>query len=290
MKKIKKNNVSLGNPLLISAVASNPEIIKSADKQIDSIKNTIKWVVIAGATATIIYFGIKAIKRNNVLKNISTNNNYRASQRIYELLPAKYKSDKSFLNPAVILSNIKSLIFSDMNQKELNDLINTANSITDFNEASYAFKVLYKGDLPMILNKLMTAQQLESFYSNANAYKIQNVELKQQTSNIDKRTITNKDTSVYLIYKTLSNRISKLIRLNKNIPSNTSLGRYTGQNAQNIMPNNNKEYSVSLFGKDSNNNTIYLLCEKNNVRYVNYSDTNYKKLSLKITGEVTNIS
>ena len=60
MKKIKKNNVSLGNPALISA-ASNPEIIKSADKTIARIQNTIKWLMLAGITGTAIYFAIKKI-------------------------------------------------------------------------------------------------------------------------------------------------------------------------------------------------------------------------------------
>ena len=284
----------LGNPALIAA-ASSPAVREAARDTTLRVKRDIGFIgkgllIVGGIVATRI--ALRNIARNKILKDIYTNPNYRAATRIYDLLPANMKTSASLLSAEGIIANIISMAIPTIEKDKTDQILNVAKEITDFGETTKAFKGLYREDLRLCLEKVLTPHDLEVFYNYTRTHKVGDI--KVEPAKQDKygyRVVTTSETSLLAVSKSAIGKLTKPIQLSRNVPANTSCGTFEGATVKNVRQNDNRKFYVCKFGK-SGKYTVYILVSTKSSKLVQFSKTHsYKTIGFKpTTGEVTKIS
>lgn len=284
----------LGNPALIAAAAQNPmvkEQIKETSIRIKKGMGIIgKGMIIVGAVvaARII---TRNIQRNNILKNIDKNPNYQAATRLYALFPEKMKS-KSLFDPETIINSLIAAVIPIPEKTQVEQIMNVGKDITDFQETAKAFKGLYRADLRLCLEKLLSANDLRTFYNYTSSHKTGSIKVNPfQQEKKGFRVVTSSETSVLTLSKSPGNKLSKPIALSSNIPASVSLGTYEGGKVANVIPNDNREFYVTKFGVTKDKYTVYLLVSVKGARLVPYTKTHTFRTLIfhPSTGKVTKI-
>lgn len=279
----------IGNPALL-AVASNPTVQQSALNVKRGIGLMGKVILIAGVGVAV-RFGFRAYNRNKILKEINTNVNYRAATKLYNLLPDNFKT-KGLFDVDAIVATIMTAIIPVGEPLKVNEILNVGKEITDFQETTKAFKILYKEDLRLCLEKILSPQELDTFYNYTNAHKIGMIKVEPKNQEkLGYRVVTTSDTSVLTVSKSALGKLSKPIQLSRNIPANTSCGTFEGGTVKNVRQNDNREFYVCKIGKSGEYN-VYILVSTKSSKLVPFSKPHsYKTISFKpTTGEVTEIS
>ncbi|MPM09003.1 hypothetical protein SDC9_55319 [bioreactor metagenome] len=283
---MKKKKRGLGNPALVAAASSaaqNPVVIQNVQKG----TRTLFWLILGGAG---VFFGVKAYKNFNkqsILKEVDTNQNYRAAQSIYAAIPdGLKKGDGSLFNPwgfVTDLINQVSTIWEKTNTQRILDIGRT--EITNFDETAKAFKVLYGEDLSMLLQKVMNAAELNAFYNNASAYKPASATFETASSgDIGKVIVTTKDSSLSTMYSTADNKLSSLVPLSQMVPAGTRIGVFYGKKVTNVKSGDTNEYYIAKYGTSKSGNTIAIIVPVKNSKFVSNiagSLSSYKKITFQ---------
>lgn len=255
---------NLGNPALIAAAASSPEVRAAAPVVIRNVNRSAKIGLIAIASIAgilIVRTGIRAYQRSRINNHIADNPNYRAAQSIYDAIPAGLKKgDGSLLNPFGFISDIGNqiaLIWQSTDSQRILDVGRT--NITDFNETAKAFKVLYRQDLVELLRKVMNNAELEVFYQHTTSWKAAKVESKAvEESKVGYRAVSTKESHlISMTYNLKTKKMSGLKFLSPNVPAGVSLGTFMGKSYKNVKEGDTDTYLVSKFA--TSGDTVYYL-------------------------------
>jgi len=283
----------LGNPALLPIIASNPQVREKAAETTVRVKKTIGFVgkgllVVGGIFLT--RLAIRNMQKQAIQKKISSNHNYRAAVKIYNLLPANLKS-KSLFDPETIIDNLISTVFPFLPKTETQQILNVAKEITEFNETQKAFNILYRSNLVEVLQKVLSPSDFNLFFNYANQHKPGSVEVKP--ANLEKkgfRVVTTTETTVYSITKSSTNKLSTVVQLKQSIPAGVSLGIFEGAKVNGLSTGDTREFYVCKFGQNQGH-TAYLLVSSRSCRLIKYSANNsFKKIQyIPATGHVIKI-
>lgn len=283
---MKKKKRGLGNPALVAAASSaaqNPIVVNNVRKG----AKTMFWIVLGVGGFFITRKVISNLNKQSILKEIDTNQNYRAAQSIYNAIPAGLKKgDGSLFNPFGLITDLidqVSLIWQNTDSQRILDIGRT--EITNFDETAKAFKILYGEDLSMLLQKAMNAAELNAFYSNASAYKPASATFETSSSgDVGKVIVTSKDSNLLLMYSTPENNVSPLIPLSQMVPSGTRVGVFYGKKITNVRAGDTNEYYATKYGTSKNGNVIAILVPVKKSKFVSNiagSLSSYKKITFQ---------
>ncbi|MPM07437.1 hypothetical protein SDC9_53743 [bioreactor metagenome] len=280
---MKRKKRGLGNPALIAAAAQNPVVVNNVQKG----AKTLLWLGLgvggffAGRTI------LRNINKQSILSKIDTNQNFRAAQSIYASIPAGLKKgDGSLFNPFGFVSDLVNQIAMIWQSTDTQRILDLGKSeITNFDETAKAFKVLYREDLQMLLQKVMNQAELNAFYNNASSYKAASAKFETAASgDIGKVIITTKDSNLYLMYSTPQNNVSSLIPLSQMVPAGTKIGVYYGKKITNVRDGDTNEYYAAKYGTAKSGNVIAIIVPVKNSKFVSNisgSLTSYKKITFQ---------
>lgn len=291
----------LGNPALVAAAANvvaakqqnkannntpvviNPPAAPAADGKTTApaapiiLKNRRHIPLIGGLIVggVVIIGGISLVKnsrKKKILNEVDTNANYRAAQTIYNAIPdGLKKGNGSLFSPFGFVTDIGNKIALMWQSTDTNRILDIAKTqITNYDETLKAFRVLYGEDLSALLNKVLTMQELNNFYDFSTAYKASQREINtSQTAKTGYVGVITKETYVLSTWYNPKTQAvtSKLVQLNKLLPKNTGVGKYTGREVNNLRANDNTTYYVFVYGKTSSGNVIHIYAPKSAVKF-----------------------
>jgi hypothetical protein len=212
--KSKKNNKSLGNPLLAKAVATEaatkmaPIVIKTGTKVAKVVGISIAGLVAYGFIKKTLH---KA-QAKKFLEQSGTDNNVQIAMLIFNEIPDEYVENVKWYNPITWVNGIWNEAKGIVTNIDSEKVIALGAKITDFDKVLKAFKAIYNLDMLVILQKAMKPEDFLTFTKSG------------KQDNTPYQTIDNKLTGQYIIPKKQTSVYRKRILKDSTAPGGKKIG------------------------------------------------------------------